>query len=240
MAQIGLYGSIKLCVLRVARIDPTTCQFVETGVDANAEAVVSKAIVSLKSTPEYDTGQEYLQKNGCGDIVISVRDCDRLKRVNLEMELCLRDLELLELLTGGNLYSTDIGTVEDPDVRNIGLGRRGIGQSCPTPVSIEVWSKAADASGDCSANADFAWWRSVWPKAHLTLSDVELGNGVAMIKLNGFGEPNPNWGDGPFNDWPADETLDPNEPEAFVLDTAPPTPGIGFASVVGGIPDQTP
>lgn len=234
MAQIGLYGSLKLCVIRVARIDPSTCLFVETTGD-NTEAVVSKAAVSLKSSPEYDTGEEYIQKNGCGDIVISVKDCDRLKRVNLEMELCLRDLELLELLTGGNLYSKII----NGQATNIGLGRRGVGLACQSPVSIEVWSKAADASGDC-VTPDLGWWRSVWPKATLTLQDVELGNQIAMIRLSGFGEPNPNWRNGPFNDWPADETLDPAEPEAFVLDDAPPTPGVGFASVNTGTPDQAP
>jgi hypothetical protein len=240
MAQIGLYGSIKLCVIRVTRIDPLTCQFVETTGGINTEAVVSKAGVSLRSTPDYQQGQEYIQPNGCGDILVSVKDCDRLKRVNLDMELCVRDLELMELLAGGNLYSTNTASEGPPTIKNIGIGRRGIGLGCPNPVSIEIWSKAADTSGDCTAAPEFSWWRSVWPKAHLTLADIEYGNGVNLIKLNGYAEPNPFWGNGPFNDWPADETLDIAEPEAFILDSAPPTPGLGYASVPAGVPDQTP
>ena len=104
-------GSARVCALRVVRLD-SNCSIVK---GAN-NAVVSTAIVRLQATPEYDTGDEFIQKNGCGDICLYIKNLDKLKRMNLTLDLCTRDMELIELLTGASLY-TDAGDV-------IGVARR--------------------------------------------------------------------------------------------------------------------
>ncbi len=217
-------GSARVCALRVTRLN-SACQIVA---GAN-NAVVSSAIVRLQSSPEYETGDEFVQKNGCGDIYLLVKTQDKLKRVNLDLELATRDMELLELLSGGNLYT------DGPDV--IGFSRRGVGEADPDPVSVEIWTKAipTGAGGACAAVGAASWWRWVYPRATFTLGDVTHENGIGMVSLKGYADPNVYWGNGPFNDWPADELLDENSPEHFVLDTVgPPTAQCGYITVPSG------
>lgn len=214
-------GSARVCALRVVRLD-STCAIVK----GDNNAVVSSAIVRLQSSPEYDAGEELIQKNGCGDICLVVKNLDKLKRMNLTMELCTRDMELIELLTGASLYT------EGADV--IGLSRRGIGASDPDPVSLELWTKAIPSgqSGACTGVGATSWWRWVYPRATFTLGDVTHENGIGLVSLTGFADPNPYWVNGPFNDWPADEILDQESPEHFVLDAVgPPTTQCGYISV---------
>ena len=216
-------GSARVCALRVTRLDDT-CRIVQ---GAN-NAVVSTAIVRLQSSPEYETGDEFIQKNGCGDIALVVKTGDKLKRMTLQLELCTRDMELIELLTGASLYT--IGA----DVS--GIARRGVGLSDPDPVSVELWTKAipTGTGGGCASEAG-GWWRWVYPKATFTLGDVTHENGIGLVQLSGFAEPNPYWGNGPFNDWPADELLQEDSPEHFVLDSdGPPTAACGYITVPSG------
>lgn len=219
-------GSARVCALRVARLD-ANCQIV----DGANNAIVSSAIVRLQSSPEYEAGDEFVQKNGCGEIELLVKTLDKLKRMTLQLELCTRDMELLELLTGGNLYT------DGADV--IGFSRRGVGASDPDPVSLELWTKAIPTgagTGSCpDPSAGASWWRWVYPRATFTLGDVTHENGIGMVMLSGYAEPNVYWGNGPFNDWPADELLDENSPEHFVLDeVGPPTSQCGYITVPSG------
>jgi hypothetical protein len=223
-------GTAKVCGIRVSRLSPT-CACV-AGVN---NAVSTSAIVRIDSTPEYETGDDYTQKNGCGDICLSLKDCDQLKRMNLELELCVRDMELLELLTGAHLYSQ---TFAPAAAQVAGYSRRGVGQSCPDPVSVEIWSKVIDNTGACSDVTDSTplYWRTIWPRATFTLGDVSFANEIATINLSGFAEPNPAFLDGCFNDVPAGVVLEPTSPEHYFLDAAgPPTLACGYIDVPSAI-----
>lgn len=211
--------------MRVTRLD-SGCRIVK---GAN-NAVSSTAIVRLVSSPQYETGDEFIQKNGCGDICLYVKNNDKLKRMSLTMDLCTRDMQLLEMLTGAALY-TKTGSV-------VGLSRRGVGAKDPDPVSLELWTKAIPAgqSGACAPNDSTpSWWRWVYPRATFTLGDVTHENGIGMVALTGYADPNPYWTNGPFNDWPADQILDQQSPEHFVLDSVgPPVAQCGYISVPMG------
>jgi hypothetical protein len=211
-------GSARVCALRVSRLD-STCNCV-AGED---NAVVSSAIVRLQASPEYEAGDEFIQKNGCGDIVINIKDVDRLKRINLTMELATRDISLLELLTGGTVYTDGV------DI--IGFARRGVGATANDPVAMELWTKAVSSSGNCVVGTS-NWWRWTYPKATFTLGDVSHENGIGLVQLTGTAEANPNYGNGCFDDWPSADDIDPDSPEHFVLDEdGPPTAACGYIAV---------
>lgn len=217
-------GSARVCALRVARLN-SACQIVP---GANNGAV-STAIVRLQSSPEYEAGDEFIQKNGCGDICLNIKTLDKLKRMTLQLELCTRDMELIELLTGASLYT------DGSDI--VGLSRRGVGEDDPDPVSLELWTKAIapGSGGSCAVPGSASWWRWVYPRATFTLGDVTHENGIGMVTLAGYAEPNTWWGNGPWNDWPADELLDENSPEHFILDSVgPPTAQCGYVTVPSG------
>lgn len=214
------FSSAKLCVLRVARLN-SSCSCV-----AGAKnGAITSGIIKLDANPEMENGQEYLLKNGCGDICVNFRDCDRLKRINLSMELCTRDMELLEILTGGTVYTTDSTTT--------GFSRRGIGSTCPSPVFLEIWTKAVDNTGTCvESGVPYKWWHVAYPKATFTLGDSTFENGIATVKLTGYAEANSTLGTGCWTANPLPEGLDTTAPEIFLLESSdPPATSCGYVTV---------
>jgi hypothetical protein len=216
------FGSAQVCAIRVARLN-TDCTFVS---GAN-NSVATSAIVRLASSPEYSPGEDFEMKNGCGQICVSMKNCDQLKRMNLGLELCTRDPALVELLSGASLIT------DGADI--IGYSRRGIGSACPSPVSVEIWTKAMTINNTCApaveGYGDAKWWRVIWPKATFTLGDVAFANEVATLSLAGFAENNPNFTTGPFEDVPAGVTLDTSSPEHMFLDLiGPPTLACGYTA----------
>ena len=217
-------GSAQVCAIRVARLLPNCAHAPGTN-----NAAASSAIIRINSSPEYSAGEDFEMKNGCGQVCISSKIIDQIKRVNLSLELCTRDPALVELLSGASIIT------DGSDV--IGYSRRGIGAAAPAPVSIEIWTKAVSVNNTCSAPgvdgyAAARWWRVIWPKATFTLGDVSFANEIATLTLSGFGESNPNFYDGPLNDVPHTVTLDPNSPEHMFLDlVGPPTLACGYTAI---------
>lgn len=214
-------GSAQVCKIRVARLD-STCA---TPAGPN-NASISSGIIRVASTPEYSAGEDFEQKNGCGVICVLLKTCDQLKRVNLAMELCLRDPSMIELLTGATVYSITGAT----DTEIMGFSRRGVGTACPDSVSVEIWTKAITTTScpPIVAGTNYSeatWWRVIYPKATFTLGDMTFANEIATLQLSGYGEANPNFLDGPFNDVPAGITLDPTSPEHSFLDLVGPPAG---------------
>lgn len=219
MAGLAL-ASAQVCRLRAVRV--VDCAF-ETGATAG---IITSAVARVNTTPDYEPGEDFYMKNGCGEACAVLKTCDQLKRLNVEIELCLRDVTLLELITGGRLIVSDAEGAPP-----IGFARRAIGMTCQNPASLELWSKAIDTSGDCGTEGA-RWWRTVYPKATLTLGGYTMENAVATVTLTGYVEPLPSWGTGPFDDWPDATGLGENEPEAFVLDDiAPPAAVAGYVTV---------
>lgn len=222
-------GSAQLCKIRIARLD-ATCAFVE---GAN-QAATTSAIIRINSTPDYAPGDDFEMKNGCGILCVTLKTCDQLKRVNLALELCLRDPAMIELLTGATVYSITDG----PDTQIMGYSRRGVGATCPDSISVEIWTKAVTVQNVCvpavvgSNYLEAQWWRTVYPKATFTLGDVNYANELATLSLAGFGDSNPNFLNGPFNDVPVGITLDPTSPEHSFLDlVGPPAGECGYLTV---------
>lgn len=212
MAQVGngLYGSIKAAVVRVAKLSASCVPI--SGANNGA---VSRAIVQLQAQAQYETGTEYTQKNGLGDILFSVKDSDKLKNLNLNLEIATRDFELIALMTGATPIVS--GSLTS------GLARRGTGQTSPGAVSVEVWTKVASGTGTC-VTGDSQWFRTVYPKVEWTLGDTDYGASIATYRLTGVAEGNPNWGStGPFSDFPTGYTGISNfsdSPEFQFIDTA--------------------
>lgn len=221
---VHCFSSAQVCAIRASRLS-TSCEHVAGATGA----VATSAIIRMQSSPEYSQGADFELKDGCGRIAVALRDCDQLKRMNLQLEVCTRDPALVELLTGATLITDGSDT--------IGFSRRGIGAACPAPASIEIWTKTASVNNNCPPvavgdYADAKWWRVIWPKATFTLGDVSFANEVATMMFTGYAENNPNFTNGPFNDVPAGVTLDTASPEHMFLDAAgPPALACGYITV---------
>jgi hypothetical protein len=221
------YGSLQVCAIRVARLETSGAPDNGAG-----NGYVSDALISLQVGVELTTGDDLEQKNGCGAICQSFKDCDRIKRLTFTMNLCQLDAELIELLTGATLLQDLPGTGEA-----IGWMFPAVDAACPDGVSLEVWTKAWDGSEQATptylSNAA-GYWHWVFPRTKWVMGQVTMENGIMVVPVTGFGEENSSiTADGPFNDWPVEVANQGGITRVggVFLDDELPTASCGYISV---------
>lgn len=217
MPETDAPSSILALMLRVAKLDPTGATTAGSGL-----MYTTDALVRFTWSQEAEGGLDLTQRKGNGDLCVHTKTPDIVKRYNCTLDVCSPDPELEQLISGGVLL-TDSGST-------IGYGAPKLGvDPVPDGVGLEVWSKAID--GDVEPAADpFFWW--AFPKIKFEKKEQRvLEAGILANSYSGYMYENPNWGDGPANDWPA------NSDRAFQWVRTDVVP----ASVVGAqaIPTQT-
>lgn len=132
-------------------------------------SIVTRSFVSASFSPEYEDGEEIVQKAADGSICVQYKAADAFKNVNLDLSICEPDPDLYAALAGG----TKVGTA--------GWASPEAGDTPPDPVSIEIWSRAIVDGKPDVINPYFHW---VFPLAYMRLSgDRTLENGLLA---NGF------------------------------------------------------
>jgi len=181
---------LQACAIRLARLDAI-------GVPAPGpnNLYVSDGMIELTYTEEVEKGTDVTVKNGRGDICASFRTDDLLKRVTLNLVICPYDPELFELLRGGTVLRSGERT-------GYAAPRVGIDPT-PSGVSLEVWMKRRQHGG---GDDTFAYEQFVFPRTYWTFGGRKLEDGVQLSVLDGWGQENPNWFNGPGNDWPVAST----------------------------------
>lgn len=187
MAQNSYAASVLGAAVRVTRLnsDGTTAS------GASASYVLN-SFIRVSFTPEYEEGDEITEKTAGGDVCVTYKAPDTLKRVNLELAICNPDPEFTEVAAGGLLLSSG--------GYSVGWAAPVTGvNATPNGVSLEVWSKAIINGTAASTNPYFRW---VFPYVQLRPSGERvIENGLLANTFEGFGYGNSGWGDGPQNDW---------------------------------------
>lgn len=215
--QTTIIGQYQACVLRAVRLDDDC-----TPLTGTSAAALTTGLATLTVDPEIEEGDVFEPKNACGDIMFSVRDCDRIKRLNIDLELLVWDFEFLELLTGASLVVGATGGTFENNV--IGLEYPGFADAgCPNGASLEIWTKTASGSSQCSGSGGALYMRTLLPKVNLQFGSRTFEGDVANVTLSGYSEHNPNWGTGAYADWPGDDPVSANTPLAMALDESIPT-----------------
>lgn len=149
---------------------------------------VTKAFVSLGITPEREDGDEFTQKTASGEVCVSVKTADTLKRVTLQIALCNPDPEFTEMATGGVLLSSG--------GQSVGWLAPETGvDATPNGVAVEVWAKAYVNGKPASTRPYFHW---VIPYAVLYQSgDIVIQNDILATAFEGWGVGNVGFNHGP-------------------------------------------
>lgn len=207
-------SSVRSKRLRVARLHD------DGTLDPGTENLyVSDALISIGTSPEIETGQEIVQRNGSGEICVYVSGDDEIKRYNLTLTLCQLDSELIEMLTGATLIT--VGGI------TVGLQMPKIGDDKPR-VCMEAWSEARTSRQQASEDGAVLYWHWVWPNVKWTIGDFTLDEGVLNVPLTGKAEENDSMGTGPAADWPALITA----AQAWFLDDEIPDAVCGYQNLV--------
>lgn len=201
MAEPSRFGSLQAVRIRAAKLDING----SPSPGASSGAVVD-GVVMVKMTPELEEGDDFTLKNGQGGICQTYKDYDRIKRVQVELELCSLDAPLISILCGG----TNIVDLAGPGVGNsIGYELSNYDDTPSYGACLELWTKAWD--GSVAATPPFAggttqvYWHFVMPRVRLQVTDLTAENEFMRIPLKGYGDDNPRvTSNGPWDDWPAD------------------------------------
>lgn len=186
MANSDCLPQVQACRLRVCKLD-------SNGVPTPGanNLYVTDAFASLTATPVYTDGDEIEEKNACGTVAINYKGSDSFKRLDVELQVHTHDPYLTEMLGLGDVLTA--GGVN-------GYAAPPIGAIAGNGVSIEVWAHRVD-DGDLHAEYPYAWW--VFPKVkNLRHGAKSFANGPHVQTFVGQAVENPNWYDGPLNDWP--------------------------------------
>jgi len=192
-------GSLQVCRIRVAQLTPGGLP--EAGSDTG---YVSDAIIQANINVELEAGDDFVLKNGCGNLCQTFKDSDRVKRVNIDMEFCQLDSELVGLLVGADTFYDNAEQV------TIGAS---LPSSTATPsdgVAMELWTKAWDSNQQANAGLiggdpnDVLYFRWFFPFVRFQLGAMSLQNDILRIPVAGYGQENDDMpANGPYKDFPS-------------------------------------
>lgn len=176
-------ASVQGAVIRVSRLAADGS--VSTGVSAS---YVMTKFIRVSFTPEYEEGEEITEKSANGEVCVTYKSPDTLKRVTMELAICEPDPEFTEILSGGALLSDG----ED----NIGYAAPVTGvDPNPDGAAIEVWSYAVKGGKRAAVLPYFHW---VFPYVQLRPGgDRVIENGLLANTFEGWGVGNALFDEGP-------------------------------------------
>lgn len=209
MAQLGCYTSVDVCAVRAATLDTDGSKL---GATVNGGAYNMRPI-QISQTFTFSTGDTFEQRDGCGNICFSRTDVDVLTGADLELQLCQLDLELISLLTGGQVLLNGSGSV-------IGVEAPMASSKHPV-IEFDFWTKAFDGNSPVGSTP---YWHWVFPFTQWTVGQWTNARGSLTVNLTATASENANLGSGAFNDLPgagiqgtfgvflANDVPDPDDP----------------------------
>ena len=197
--QIVLAGQAQACALRATKL-AADCSVVDTP----GNVFVGGAIATGNLTPEIKEGAEISADNACGGIDWLIKNQDRIKWWNLDLEITVWDYELLQAMVGGSLIIGKTGDAAEGKV--IGWHAPAYQDGESPGVALEIWVRAALGSGYCppaSVTGAPGYIRHIFGKAVFQLQDRPFAvDGPAYMKATGRCFANPK-----FNDFLSNTTV---------------------------------
>lgn len=219
------FGSLQVCAVRAALLGTNG-----RPVPGASNGYVSEALITASVGIDQTDANDKTKVNGCGRTCQTFTSKPTFKSASLGLALCELDIQIGQLLTGGNLFaeseSGDFFAWEFPGTDDE-----------PPDLSLEFWTKAWDGSSQAtpdSTGGEAAYWHWCFNKTSWTLDDMTAEDDFLEFALTGVGTENPNMpAHGPFDDWPADLAANGGFTTAggIFLDATLPTATCGFIEV---------
>jgi hypothetical protein len=212
VAEQSCGASVQACALRIATLEQDGVPLPGSGL-----AYVTDQFAKLTATPSLFKGVDIQTPNACGSPVVIYKDRDKLIRYDLALDMILLSPEFEHLLVGGELFTS---------------GGFAVGGSSPAiavveavyGLSMEVWTKHI-VNGDYDPIWPYIQW--VYPRTYWQVGPDMFENNPMMRSFTGYTSQNPNYFNGPFNDW----TFASDRSRAWRFTKTLPTPNCGAIAV---------
>lgn len=214
-------GSVFGLAMRVARLGADGAPLVGA-----ANQLTTSAFTKIDITPVYEDGTKISETNAAGQVCLNYEADDSLTGYTVSIEICSVAPELMEILSSGAvlLDGVDVIGYQSPQIGSTGASANG--------VSVETWSRAVLDGGPALVDPFLHWVMPRLRKLRRT-GVVTIGGEAVKGTFEGLAIGNPNWLDGPQNDWPI--AVDSSAPYQFVRTSSVPTPVAGYASVLADV-----
>lgn len=180
--------SVKGRRVRLTRLD-------ECGdpVIGSCSVIVTGGFIRVTISAEIENGEEITQKTAWGDYCLKEKDPDIIKWVNVTVDLCEVDPNVLDMFAGANPLVNATDTIG----ASFGTGTN------PDAVGVEVWTKQAGQDACAAGTVNWGYFVVPFVKNGRINGDVTIENGPLTMSVVGQGfEANSNWGVGPHGDNP--------------------------------------
>src|SRR5262249_54709742 len=94
--------AMKGTTIRVMMLN--TCGNIVTG--SGSQQVVETGFISVKPSPQYEDGTEFVQKTASGFLCVNQKDPGQLKRVQNDSLFCVLNPDLISIMSGATLIQT--------------------------------------------------------------------------------------------------------------------------------------
>lgn len=173
------YTTVRGKAVRVTQLD-------ECGAVADL-FVVSDGFISVTLTAEIESGDEFIQKNANGALCVNERSPDELKRLNVNVDWCQVDPDIISLITG---FPVELDGTDAVGFR-VETGQNN------EKWALEVWT---GLSGDQCAEEGACFGYILVPfVAGAQFGDIVVENAAATFTTTGYTEANSQWGLGPWD-----------------------------------------
>lgn len=173
-------------MLRITKLD--TCGVPVAGAGGS---LVAKAFISGTVTPNYADVEEISQQDANGDLCIDDRSPVALRWLDIELNVCTTDPDMINLITGDPIVMDDAGTPN-----HIGF-RIDASVSGSANFGLEIWEGVTGQACTAGGFTNYGYFLFPWVK------DAQWGewtheNGALTFTWTMRAVFNSGWGTGPY------------------------------------------
>lgn len=166
------YTPIKGRILRVVLLNDCGVPVTGTG----SAQVVQSGFVQVQSSPQYETGNEYIQKTADAQLCVNEKDADILKRFELTADLCTIDPGLV----ANTISPARLLTFSEAPT---GTGFAMAEGAATTHFSLEVWQRVSGA-GACDPSGLTRYVYNAWPHlVNAKIGDYTVATDPAQLQI---------------------------------------------------------
>ena len=177
---------------RGARMRLTRLDECGVPVEGLCSTVVTSGFVSVGVEPVYRDADEIEVVNANAELCINDRTCPQFKWDELEMEFCLVDPDIWNIITGDAVVLDDAGTPNTVGFRQSGA------DLCTANFALEIWSNVTGAP--CTDPTMKPWGYFLFPfVTQGTVGEWTFENEGLTLTLNAITKAGSGWGVGPYN-----------------------------------------
>jgi hypothetical protein len=156
-----------------------------------ALTIVSKGYIQVQMEPDYEDGEEFVERNADGELCVNQKDPSSLKRMTLTIDWCSVDPVLSSYVMSARLLDT-----ASPAITGTGFALAE-GQSL-NRFSLEVWQRVA-GSGACDSSGVQRFIYNAWPNVGNTqVGTYTIENGRSTLQsISETAAASTLWGNGP-------------------------------------------